>query len=185
MDGSPSAARYATGAALAAAFLWAAYYGFVIGLHGTVSPLAVLSYPFLFGGIAFALRAAYRGELGAFASLFASWAQWGRVLMYWGAQVGIVLLALESASIDAALLALVGDAVATPLLVMLLFREGPERLRSRLFLGGLVLSTGGASLTILAGGTVVPLSGLPLALAPVIPLLVAGFFTGTARAARH
>ncbi|MHB8352649.1 MAG: hypothetical protein ACYDFT_08210, partial [Thermoplasmata archaeon] len=177
--------RAALGAALLAAFFWAAYYGFVLGLHGTVSPIAVITYPFLIGGAAFLLRSAYRGELRAWVPLFGSWAQWGRVFMFWGAQVGIVLLTLESAAVDAALLALVGDAVVTPLLVLLLFREGPERLRSPLFLAGLVLSTGGASLTILAGGSVVSLSGLSIAVAPLIPILVAGFFTSTARAARR
>lgn len=175
----------AIGAAVLAAFLWAAYYGFVLGLHGTVSPIAVITYPFLVGGAAFLVRSAYRGDLRAWGPLFRSWAQWARVLMFWGAQVGIVLLALESASVDAALLSLLGDAIATPLLVLLLFREGPDRIRSPLFLAGLVLSTGGAALTILAGGSVVPLSGISIAVAPLIPLLVAGFFTSTARAARR
>ncbi len=177
--------RSALLAALLAAFFWAAYYGFVLGLRGAVSPVAVITYPFLIGGAAFLARSAYRGELAAWVPLLVSPAQWARVLMFWGAQVGIVLLTLESAAVDASLLSLVGDAVATPLLVLVLFREGPERLRSPLFLAGLVLSTGGASLTILAGGALEPLSGLSIAVAPLVPVLVAGFYTGTARAARR
>ena len=58
--------------AVAAAFLWAAYYGFFIGVRASVSPVGLVAYPFLVGGVAFLLAEARAGRgrlaLGLFLS---------------------------------------------------------------------------------------------------------------------
>jgi drug/metabolite transporter (DMT)-like permease len=176
--------RTAVALALLAAFLWADYYGFVLLLHGRLSPVALLAEPFLFGGLAYAVWNAWTGHVRLQFQLFASPAQWLRILLFLGNQVAILGLTIAGGSVDAALLSLVGDAGLTPLLVMSFYGEGRDRLLSPLFVGGLLLSAFGAALTILGGGTVVPLRGLYLLLALVIPFAVAGFFVSAARAGR-
>ncbi|HEV2317195.1 MAG TPA: DMT family transporter [Thermoplasmata archaeon] len=182
---STSRARnYAVVVSLLAAFLWASYYGFVLGIGTGASSAALLLDPFLFGGVFYGLWALYRGSGREYVRLFASPPQWGRAGMLLGAQIGILLLTLRGAAVDAALLSLVGDVALTPLVVMLVFNEGRARLRSVVFVLGILLSGAGASLTILAGGSVTGLSGAELLAAPTIPLLVAGYFVGSARVGR-
>ena len=184
-ESAPRRRNVAAAAALLAAFVWASYYGFVLGLAGRVSPLALLVYPFLFGGIGYGGYCAVTGRGAAFLRLFASPAQWGRVVLLLGAQCSLLTVTLTGGAVDAALLALVGDVALTPLLVMLVFREGRDRLTSPRFDAGLGLSAAGASLTILAGGSVVPLQGLELLAGAAIPCFVAGYFVSSARAARR
>ena len=176
--------RGATAMSLLAAFLWASYYGFVLVLEGRISPLALTVYPFLVGGVAYSAFSAYRGEGRALLRLFLSPEQWGRIGLFLGIQVSIVYITLVNGAVDAALLSLLGDVAVTPLFVMLAFEEGRDRLSSPVFLGGVLLSAAGASLTIVAGGGLVGLAGLSLLIAPLLPLLVAGFFISAARAGR-
>lgn len=168
-----------------AAFLWASYYGFFLGLGHSVTPVGLIAYPFLAGGAVLALWAVRSGHGEALRRLFLSAAQWGRVLMFLGIQVSIVAVTILSGPVDAALLSLVGDVALTPLFVMAIFQEGRDRLRSPLFLGGILLSGFGAALTIFDGGRVAPLGGYGLLAAPLIPILIAGFFVSSSRAARE
>lgn len=179
-----SARRSAAALALLSAFLWASYYGFILGLHGRVSPLGLLAYPFLTGGVVYGLWAVHEGHGRTFLALFADPAQWGRIGMYWFAQVSVLLITLVAGAVDAALLSLVGDVALTPLLVMAVYGEGRERLGAPTFIGGVLLSGVGATLTILAGGAAQGLSGYALLVAPVEALCIAGYFVSTSRAAR-
>lgn len=180
----PEPRREAAFYALVAAFVWAAYYAFVLDLRSSVSSLALIVYPFLFGGLAYAVWVAAHGEGRHLLALFASPGQWGRVLMFLALQLGILYITLESGAVDAALLSLVGDVAVTPLVVMWVFGEGRDRLRSAAFLLGIALSAVGAVLTILASGTLEGFTGLSLLVAPVVPFLVAGYFVSAARAGR-
>jgi drug/metabolite transporter (DMT)-like permease len=176
--------RAATGLALLAAALWASYYGFILGLNGHLSGLALIAYPFIIGGIGYAIYCSLRGEGGAFLRLFRDPAQWGRIGMFLGIQVSVVYITLVNGAVDAALLSLVGDVALTPLLVMAAFSEGRDRLRSRAFVGGLVLSGAGASLTIVAGGSLQGFSGWSWIAAPAEAVLIAAYFVSAARAGR-
>jgi drug/metabolite transporter (DMT)-like permease len=171
--------------AILAAFFWATYYLFVLLLGDRISPVGLLFEPFLLGGLAYLLWCLYEGNAGVFVRLFGSLAQWGRILLFVLNQVAILSLTLAGGAVDASLLSLVGDAALTPLFVMAFYNEGRNRLTSPFFLGGLLLSITGAILTILAGGTVVPLRGIYLVLAAIIPLAIAGFFVTAAKEGRR
>jgi drug/metabolite transporter (DMT)-like permease len=183
---SPTSAvrRVAIAYSVLAAFLWATYYLFVLLLDGRISPVGLLADPFLFGGVAYTIWVLRQGDVGVMLRLFASPLQWVRILLFLLNQVAILSLTLIGGAVDASLLSLVGDAALTPLCVMLIFSEGRDRLRSPLFIGGLLLSSSGAVLTIIGGGTVVPLNGIYLLFAAVIPVAIAGFFVSAARAGR-
>ncbi len=176
--------RTAAASSLLAAFLWASYYGFLLALHGHVSPLAITAYPFLVGGAAYAIFVVYRGEGRWMLRLFAVPAQWGRIGIFFAIQVSIIYITVENGAVDAALLSLVGDVALTPLLVMLVYDEGRDRLRSATFLAGIALTAGGASLTIVSGGALEGFTGLSLLIAPLLPLFIAVYFVSTARAGR-
>lgn len=177
--------RAAAGIALLAAFVWATYYAFVLLLDARVSPLALLVYPFLLGGGAYALATLPAGGGRRLLTLLGEPAQWGRALLLLGIQVSLLTVTLEANAVDASLLALVGDVAGTPILVAVLFGEGRDRIRSPGFLAGLLLSGAGATLTILAGGVLDGLHGPALYAAPLVPVFVAGFFVWTARAGRQ
>jgi drug/metabolite transporter (DMT)-like permease len=170
--------------AVIAALLWASYYYFVLKAGPAAPPSALLAWPFLIGGAFYAGWAAVRGELGALAREFRDRAAWARVGLLLAMQLSVLGSTYLAGAIDTSLLNLVGDVVLTPLLVMLFFAEGRERLRSPVFLGGLGLSLAGASLAILAGGTARSLSGLGFAVGLVLPFSVALFFVFAARASR-
>jgi drug/metabolite transporter (DMT)-like permease len=99
-------------------------------------------------------------------------------------QLSVLAATLSAGAVDTALLSLVGDVVLTPILLILLFREGVERARSVVFILGLVLSTAGASLTIVGGGSAQPLTGWAWLVAPAVPFTVAVYFLASARASR-
>lgn len=176
--------RTAAGYSLLAAGLWASYYGFLLALHGSVSPIALTAYPFLVGGVAYGLFCASRGEGRVYLRLFRVAAQWGRIALFVGIQFSIIYITIVNGAVDSALLSLVGDVALTPLLVMLVYNEGRDRLRSAAFLGGLLLTGVGASLTIVSGGGLEGFSGWSLLIAPVLPLFIAVFFISCARDGR-
>lgn len=167
---------------LLAALLWATYYLFVLGLSPTLPPSALLFYPFLFGGIGYVAWAILEGHGPHLWQLTRSGPAWGRIGLIAAMQLSILASTYAAGPVDTSLLSLAGDVILTPLLVMLLLGEGRERARSPSFIGGVLLSAAGASLTIVAGGEVRPLGGLALAVAPVVPLTVAVYFLSAARA---
>ncbi|MCI4358582.1 MAG: DMT family transporter [Thermoplasmata archaeon] len=169
---------------LAAALLWAAYYPFVLGVHPSTAPSGLLAIPFLVGGAAFCLNALVRGEGASLRRMWTDPMAWGRVALLVTMQTSVLAATYLTGAVDTALLALLGDVVVTPLLLVVLFAEGSERVRTLRFLAGITLCTAGAGLTILVGGTAHPIGGWGVPIAIVVPGLIALYFLYMARACR-
>lgn len=167
-----------------AAFLWATYYVFVLWLAPSTAPTAVLVWPFLVGGVLFAVYAVATGHGVAFARLWTDPAAWLRILFAIGMQISTLAATYTAGPIDTSLLALLGDVVFAPVVLMLLYMEGRDRLRSREFIAGLSLSVVGGTMTIVGGHAIAPITGWALAVIPILPISVALYFVMTARAAR-
>ncbi|HUI38732.1 MAG TPA: DMT family transporter, partial [Thermoplasmata archaeon] len=182
MPASRSTVALAAGMAVAAAFLWAAYYPLVLRGAEGVAPIALLAWPFVVGGTGFSLAAVAQGHGAPLRKLWTDRASWGRVGLLVAMQ-GLVLASTYLAGgIDTSLLSLLGDVVFTPLLLVVLFSEGLGRIRTPRFAAGIAVCTAGSILTIAAGGAVRPLSGWGIAVAVLVPPTIAVFFLATARA---
>jgi drug/metabolite transporter (DMT)-like permease len=179
-----TATLVAVGMALAASFLWAAYYPLVLGLPRPVPPSGLLALPFLVGGAAFCLVAVAQGHGSALSRLWTDPRAWGRAGLLVVMQTSVLASTYLTGAVDTALLSLLGDVVVTPLLLVLLFSEGSGRIRSVPFLGGIAVCTAGAALTIVVGGSARPLGGLGIPVALVVPPLIALYFLAMARACR-
>ncbi len=167
-----------------AAFLWATYYVFVLWLAPSTSASAVLIWPFFVGGGLFALFAVAKGQGAAFCRLWADPAAWLRILFAVAMQISTLAATYTAGPIDTSLLALIGDVVVAPLVLMVLYLEGRDRLRSREFIAGLSLSVVGGALTIVGGHAIAPITGWAVLVIPILPISVALYFVTTARAAR-
>jgi drug/metabolite transporter (DMT)-like permease len=171
--------------AVGAAFLWASYYAFVLTLAPTVSDSGLIVWPFAFGALGYLVWAAAGGHLRRVATLSRSAEAWGRVGLLVAMQLSVLAETFLAGAVDTSLLSLVGDVVLTPILVMLVLREGRERARDAVFLTGVVLATAGATLTIVAGGSVRPLGVAAGVTAVIVPVVVAVYFLSAARENRH
>jgi hypothetical protein len=170
---------------LTAALLWAAYYGFVLGLSPGVPPSGLIFWPFAFGGAGY-LGWVLVGKHGAaLGGLFRSPAAWARVGLLLTLQLAVLAETYLAGPVDTSLLSLVGDVVITPVLVMVALREGRHRARDPWFVGGILAATAGATLTIVASGTVRPLSGAATAVAVLVPFVVAVYFLSAAQENRR
>ncbi len=167
--------------ALTSAFLWATYYFFVLAMTPGTAPSAVATYPFLIGGTAYVAWAAYWGHGRVVLQLFREGSAWVRVALICMMQLSVLACTYLAGAVDTSLLTLLGDAAITPLLAMIVLREGRHRARSPPFVGGLVLAGIGATLTIVAGGTAVGFRGLSLAIAPLVPISVGLFYILSAK----
>ncbi|MGI0131704.1 MAG: DMT family transporter [Thermoplasmata archaeon] len=172
----------ASGLAVAAAFVWATYYFFVLGSGPSLAPSAFLVYPFLAGGGAFAAWSIGRGHGRSFLQLWWEPSAWLRVALMVGMQVAVLAATYAAGAVDTSLLSLVGDVVLTPVLLLAIFRENVARLRSFAFVPGLALATVGAGLTIVGGESLRPLEGWAWLVAPAVPVTVAVYFLLAARA---
>ena len=170
---------------IVAALLWATYYFFVLAMTPGTSPSALITYPFLIGGSLYVAWAVYWGHGRVVLQLFRDGSAWGRVGLIVLMQFSVLASTYLAGAVDTSLLTLVGDAAVTPLLAMIVLREGRHRARSLPFVGGLVLAGVGASLTISAGGGASPFSGRALLVAPFVPLSIALFYILSARASQH
>jgi drug/metabolite transporter (DMT)-like permease len=175
----------ATALALGAAFLWASYYAFVLTLAPTVPPSGLVVWPFVFGGLGYLAWTLLGGHARAFGSLSRSWVAWSRVGLLVVMQLAVLAETFLAGAVDTSLLTLVGDVVLTPLLVMYALGEGRERARDPLLVGGVLLATAGAALTILAGGTVRPLTAAAAGVGAALPFVVAVYFLSAARESRR
>jgi drug/metabolite transporter (DMT)-like permease len=182
MTWASSRTSASVGMALLAAFLWAAYYPLVLRAGAGLSPTALIVWPFLVGGVGFSLAAVAQGHGAAFRRLWVDPIAWGRTGLLVGMQILVLGATYLAGPVDTALLSLVGDVVLTPILLALLFSEGAQRIRTARFALGIAVCTSGAVLTIAAGGAVRPLSGVAIAVAVILPLVIAAFFLATARA---
>lgn len=185
MSEGPVSAAPSAAMALTSAFLWATYFFFVLAMTPGTAPSAVVTYPFLLGGTMYVVWAIYWGHGRVVAQLFRERAAWMRVGLICTMQLSVLACTYLAGPVDTSLLALLGDAAMTPLLAMVLLREGRHRARSPEFVGGLVLAVTGATLAILAGGSAGGFRGWSLAIAPLVPLSVGLFYTLSAREGQH
>jgi drug/metabolite transporter (DMT)-like permease len=181
MAGDQGGVRSAAILAIVAAFLWSTYFFFVLALEGAVAPSALIFYPFVVGGLGYLGWCLYQGHGRAFLELWKEPEAWARVLLLVLMQVAVLASTYLVGPVDTSLLSLVGDVVLAPLLLMLLFRQGREHARSRPFIAGLLLSVGGATLTIVGGQTIAPVNGWGLLVVLVVPFSVALYFISAAR----
>jgi len=171
--------------AVLAAFVWSTYYFFALDLQARgVGEGSITAYPFLAGGLAYLLYVRDQNEDGALRPLHRDWAAYARIGLLVAMQLLVLVATFGLGPVDTSLLTLVGDVVVTPVLVMWIFHEGRARARSVTFVGGVALSTAGASLAIVAGGSASPIAGLQWTVAIALPLVVATYFLWTARAGR-
>lgn len=165
-----------------AAFGWATYYLFILKVGAGATPSAALVYPFLFGGGAYALWARAHGEGRSVLALFRRRGAWTRTGLLVGMQLSVLASTYLTGPIDASLLALLGDVVATPLLVALWVGGRRGLLTSRPFVLGLALSLAGGSLAIAGGRSLETVPALGWIAVPAVPLTVAFYFVLSARA---
>ncbi len=182
MSDGRGAVRAAVACSLGAAFLWALYYPLVIGARAGASPAATIVYPFLFGGIAYLLHA---GRLGTARRAFALGRHpqgWGRAGLLVGMQLSVLAGTYLLGPVDTSLLSLIGDVVATPLLVAALWSSHRGRIGTAPFTLGLLLSLAGGTLTIAGGQALGIVHGPGWAVLPAVPLFVAVYFLLSAQA---
>jgi len=166
---------------LTAAFLWATYYLFVLWATPGARPSAVLAYPFVFGGVAYAGWAFARGQGPAFLRLWKQPAAYGRTALLVAMQVSVLAATYLAGPVDASLLSLIGDVVLTPIVVAYLLGIGREHVHTSLFAAGLLLSLAGGTMTIVAGETLSAVSAWGWLVVPAVPIAVAFYFLLTAR----
>ncbi|MCI4321271.1 MAG: DMT family transporter [Thermoplasmata archaeon] len=176
---------FAASLALAAAFLWAAYYSFVLALAPYVAPSGLIVWPFVFGGIAYLTWTFVATHGRHLVRLSRSATAWARVLLLVLMQLSVLAETFLAGPVDTSLLSLIGDVVLTPILVMTVLREGREQARDPLFVGGVVLASVGAGLTIVAGGAVRPLTAAAALVAALVPFVVAIYFLSAAQENRR
>ncbi len=182
----PSALRVrlaAAALALVAAFLWATYYLFVLAVRPGTSVSAVLFYPFLGGALASTAWVLARGQQAQLRQTFVEPEAYLRVALIVGTQLSVLGATYLTGPVDASLLSLLGDVVATPLVVAVLFGGHRGELRTPRVAAGLVLSLAGGMLAIVGGHGLAGVHGLAWGILAVLPALVAFFFVLTARAA--
>jgi len=180
--GGPESRTVAIVLSVAAAFGWATYYIFVLAITPGTTPSAIMVYPFLFGGIAYAGWAAAEGHFRAFWTLWADPAAWARTALLVGMQLSVLAATYLTGPVDSSLLSLIGDVVATPIVVAFILGAHREQIRTAWFVVGLLLSVAGGTMTI-AGGQ--RLNAIPPAgwlVVPILPLTVAFYFLLSARA---
>lgn len=175
----------AAGAALLAALLWASYYFFVFAVSARVAPSALLFWPFAFGGVAYTAVAVVRGHAAVLGHLYRDPTAWLRAGMLVVMQTSVLAATFLAGAIDTSILSLLGDVVITPLLVMLLLRESRDLARAPAFLLGVGLAAAGGTLTILAGGSPRPISGIGILVTPAVAVSVAAYFLLSAQAGRR
>jgi drug/metabolite transporter (DMT)-like permease len=176
--------RYATAAVglpLAAAFLWAAYYIFVLAVTPGTRPAAVFVYPFLFGGAAYTIWCFVEGNGRVLLRLWLQPTAYLRVALLLGMQISVLAGTYLAGPVDTSLLSLIGDVVLTPIIVAFWFAAYRARFTAPLLWLGMGLCLLGGGLAILGnqGLTVVHDWGYLVIVA--IPLTVAFFFVSAAK----
>ncbi len=180
---APNAAqRTAVTLSILAALGWSTYYIFVLAITPGTAPSAILVYPFLFGGIAYAGWSWGAGHGRSFVRLWARPAAYVRTSLLVGMQLSVLAATYLTGPVDASLLSLIGDVVATPLIVALLLGIHREQVGSGGFVLGLLLSLAGGTMAIAGGQSLGVVRGWGWTVVPAVPLTVALYFLLTARA---
>jgi EamA-like transporter family len=175
---------WAVGASLLSAFLWATYYVFVLWVTPGTAPSAILAYPFLVGGVAYAVWAYTGGHGRAFLALWSDPAAYLRVALLFGMQVSVLAATYLAGPVDSSLLSLIGDVVLTPIVVALIFGVYRSHVATPLFAIGLIVSLAGGTMAIVGGQSLTAVQGWGWLTVPGVPLTVAFYFLLTARANR-
>jgi len=168
--------------AVLAAFGWSTYYIFVLWASPAAAPSPVLVFPFLFGGVIYLFWAYATGAGPSFAALWRSPAAWFRTSLLVTMQLSVIAATYLIGPVDASLLSLIGDVVATPLVVAFILGSHRAQVASPVFGLGLLLSLVGGTMAILGGKN---LSSIPPAgwlVVPAEPLTIAFYFILTAKA---
>ena len=182
MAGGPRSRTAAVVLTLAAAFSSATYYIFVLAISPGTRPSAILAYPFLIGGAAYAVGALAAGHGRAFAEMWRQGAAYLRTSLLIVTQLAVLAATYLTGPVDASLLSLVGDVVATPVLVAVLLGAHRQRIRSGGFVLGLLLSLAGGSMAIVGGHALAAVPPLGWIVVPAVPLSIAGYVLLVARA---
>ncbi len=167
---------------LGAAFGWATYYPLVLSVGPRTAPSAVLVYPPLVGGLLYLTWALARRNGRALQLQARSPSAYVRTAIMAAMQASTLGATYLTGPVDAALLALIGDVVATPMVAAVWFLDRRRQLGSPFFALGLLLCVGGGTLAI-AGGRVpeaVPPLGWIVVL--VVPATIGLYFVLAARA---
>jgi drug/metabolite transporter (DMT)-like permease len=175
----------AVACSLFAALGWASYYIFVLRISPGTAPSAILVYPFLFGGVAYAGWTVAEGNATAFLRLWRDPSAYLRTGLLVGMQFSVLAATFLTGPVDASLLSLIGDVVATPVIVAFILKEHRAQIRSRLFAVGLVLSLAGGTMAIVGGRSLTTVHSWGWLVVPAVPLTVALYFLLTARANEH
>ena len=180
MPSFASARSTAAVLSLLSAFAWATYYIFVLAITPGTAPSAILVYPFLYGGIAYALWAVLAGQGAAFARLWRSPAAYLRTALLIGMQLSVLASTYLTGPVDAALLSLIGDVVVTPVLVAFALRVHRREIRTTGFAVGALLSLVGGAMAIAGGKGLSAIHDWGWLAVPAVPLTVALYFLLTA-----
>lgn len=183
--GSNHRTAIAAGLALAAAFVWATYYFFVLDLQSRgVGVAPNVAYAFLAGGVAYLIAAWAGGHGPALREVATAPLAYGRAAMLVAMQLLVIAGTYGLGPVDTSLLTLVADTVLTPFLVLTIFREGRERLGSPAFFGGVGACTLGAALAIASGSGAQNVAGAEWAVVILLPIVIAVYFLWVARVGR-
>jgi len=171
-------------ASVLSAFLWATYYLFVLWVTPGTAPSAILAYPFLVGGVAYAGWAIAQGHTRVFLALWRDPMAYVRVSLLFGMQVSVLAATYLTGPVDASLLSLIGDVVLTPIVVALLIAGYRSHIATPLFAVGIIVSLAGGTMAIVGGQSLSAVHGWGWLAVPGVTLTVALYFLLTARANR-
>ena len=171
-------------ASLVSAFAWATYYLFVLWVTPGTAPSAILAYPFLLGGAAYAGWAVANGHGRAFLRVWAEPMAYVRVALLFGMQITVLAATYLAGPVDASLLSLIGDVVLTPIVVAGMIAIYRAHILTPLFAVGLLVSLAGGTMAIVGGQSLSAIHGWGWLAVPGVPLTVAFYFILTARANR-
>ncbi len=177
----PSGRSLAIGLSVVAAFGWATYYLFVLWVTPGTSPSATLVYPFVGGALGWGVWAVLRSEGRALRREFLDVRGYLRAGLLVGMQASVLASTYLTGPVDASLLSLIGDLVATPLLVAWWVAERRRQVTSALFAFGLLLSVVGGGLAIAGGHSLEAVPPAGWLAVPAVPLAVALYFVVSAR----
>lgn len=155
---------------LLSALLSATYYIFVLAISPGTRPTAILVFPFLFGGLGYAVWAVSRREGRAFLRVWAeprAYLRTGVMVLY---QLSVLAATYLTGPVDASVLTLIGDVAATPLVAALLFSSSRSLIGSGPFAAGLLVSLAGGTLTIVGGQSLSAIPPLGWIVVPAVPI---------------
>jgi drug/metabolite transporter (DMT)-like permease len=182
---SPGSRTAAAVLTLAAAFASATYYILVLEITPGTRPSAILAYPFLVGGSAYWIGAIVTGHGRAFVEMWRQGAAYLRTSLLVVTQLSVLAATYLTGPVDASLLSLVGDVVATPIIGAFVLGAHRQQVRSPGFVVGLLLSLAGGSTAIAGGHALAAIPPLGWIVVPAVPLAIAGYVLLTARASER